>query len=202
MTIPKVIKPHAKPLLPRSKRPAYARVPAPSGLVDPIKRWRELHQLGRQVAAEKDEIEAQIRPVAEDTRQSHCQSKGDVVNTVILETPDGSVRVTNQNRYRAIDPKVMPELKAVFGDETSKLVKSKLRIRFTEEGLKDETLLQKIVEAVGEENLAKYFDIREELSPTDEFHVRRHTDSSFARKANSAIDQGLITPVKQSVRPE
>jgi hypothetical protein len=146
-------------------------------------------------------IEAQIHPVAEEARQTHCQSVGAVVNTVVIEGEGGNVKVTNQRRYKAIDPKVMPDLKGIFG-ETESLIESKLKIRFTEDALVDEELLRRIVEAVGAENLTKYFDIREELSPTESFHVRRHTDSVFAKAANSAISRGLITPVKQSIRPE
>ena len=202
MTIPAVIKPHAKPALPRQGRPAPARIPAPPGLAARISTWLALYAQRRASETEMGDIEAQIRPIAEDARQTHCQAVGAVVNTVVIEGDDGdNVKVKNQRRYKAIDPKVMPDLKGIFG-ETGDLIESKLKIRFTEDALIDEELLKKIVEAVGAENLTKYFDIREELSPTESFHVRRHTDSVFAKAANSAISRGLITPVRQSVRPE
>jgi len=177
----------------KDDKPRFA-VPELSDAVDQWLEAKKMQQDGKslQTAAENsilDEAESRRLEKSLDESKNH--------GTVVI---NDKIMVSAKNAYSAISEDSIDDLKEIFGDEVERFFKEKTSISFSDEALKDETLIDKIADIVGDENIDKFFVVKQCFVTTDAFHDARSTDSATAAKAKEAMDSGLVKPHKSAVR--
>ena len=88
----------------------------------------------------------------------------------------------------------------VFGDQTETYFQEKTSITLTEAALSDETILQKLIAAVGQDKFPLYFDVKQHVAPTEALHQGRATNPELAEKAQKLMDDGVLKPYKAAVK--
>lgn len=177
----------------KSKTPAVEI----SGLEAAIKEWRKADAEMDDAKSRKELAETVILPAAEDQRVKECRTDGEFHSSVKI---NGQILVSTQNRYTNIAVEDRGALEAVFGDKTDTYFKPDMEIKLTDEALKDDTILKKLISAVGEANLSKYFDVKQFISPTETLHEQRTLDPEIEVKAKKLMGQGILKPYKAAVK--
>lgn len=113
---------------------------------------------------------------------------------------DNKIVVSVQNRYSPIQTADYPAFDEVFGARTKDFFKTKTEISLTDAALTDETILQKLIAAVGEEKFGLYFDVTQFVAPTELFHETRTVNAEVGNQADQLIQQGLLRPYKSAVK--
>jgi hypothetical protein len=162
-----------------------------------IKEWLRADKAMSDAKAQKQLAEAVILPVAEEQRVRECRRDGEFHSSVKL---NGQVLVSTQNQYTDIIVEDRANLEKVFGDKTDTYFKPTMEITLTDAALSDEKILQKLIAAVGQENLATYFTIKQSIKPTEQLHEQRTLDPEVAAKAKQLMDQGILKPYKPAVK--
>lgn len=162
-----------------------------------IDAWLKAHADEKDAKARMATAEQDFLGDAEDARVGECRRDGKFHTSVKL---NGQVTVSVQNRYSPIDPKEYGELEKAFGNKAEDFFKSKTEISLTDAALNDETLLQKLIAAVGEDKVATYFNVKQFVQPTELFHETRALNAEVGEKAKKLIDEGIIRPFKASVK--
>lgn len=159
--------------------------------------WMQANADMKDAEARKVAAEAKFLDAAEGLRLSECQRDGKYHSSVKL---NDKVLYGVQNRYSKIPSGDQEKLDEVFGDKSEQFFKSKMEIALTAAALNDEKILQKLIAAVGEDNLNTYFDIEQHIAPTETFHEARSTNPEVAIKANKLIESGVLKPAKASCK--
>ena len=113
---------------------------------------------------------------------------------------NGKVMVSIQNKYSKIAMEVLPRLEEIFGDTFKDYFEEKMDISLTEAALADADLLTKLAEAVGAENIEKYFSVKRYMAPRPNFHHDRLTRKVITTKATKAMEEGILSTPKGSVK--
>ncbi len=183
----------AKPTKGKSTTPSV-EVPA---LEQSIKEWLKADKDMNDAKSRKELAETVILPNAEESRVKECRRDGEFHSSVKL---NGQILVSTQSRYTNILSEDRESLEKVFGDKTDQYFKSEMEITLTDAALKDEKILQKLIAAVGQENLATYFEVKQFIKPTDQLHEQRTLDPEIAGKAKQLMDAGILKPYKAAVK--
>jgi hypothetical protein len=162
-----------------------------------IQDWMQANADMKSAEARKVAAEAKFLDSAEGLRLSECQRDGKYHSSVKLNE---KILYGVQNRYSAIPSEDQEKLDEVFGDKSEQFFKPKMEISLTQAALSDEKILEKLIGAVGADNLKTYFDIEQHISPTETFHEARSTNPEVAVKANKLIDAGVLKPAKASCK--
>lgn len=112
-----------------------------------------------------------------------------------------NVLATIKNKYNDIDFKYYDKLRKIFGESFDVLFKPTLSIEFKDEILQDEKIFNKIIDAVGKENMSKFFKIKKALKPTNEFHIRRFTNSKIKEEYNKLVNENIIKNMGITIKP-
>lgn len=123
---------------------------------------------------------------------------GEPQSSVII---NDKVMVTVQNRYGNTPVEHLPRLTEIFGEKlVGDYFQEKMEIKLTEAALNDPTIMEKLAKAVGAENIEKFFDVKQFVTPRPNFHNDRMTKVEVSTLAHQALDEGLITTPKGSVK--
>lgn len=163
----------------------------------------------KQAKKDKSTAEARQKMLGEDhlvpaAREFHGQHIAggvtSVPTTVKLQTDDGDAVDIDvaKNQYSKVPVSAEPDLKKQFGDDYESFFAKKLDIKLTPTAVGDKEILAKLIQAVGQENFAKYFKVEHILVPTDAFHTARFTTDSD--KAGEVIDEGIVKPYSPAIR--
>lgn len=114
---------------------------------------------------------------------------------------NGKIMISIQERYGKIAIENLPRLCEIFGEEEGQsYFHEKMEITLTEAALADESIMNKLAKAVGDENIEKYFEVKRYMTPRPNFHHDRLTKKSITAKARRAMDEGILTTPKGAVK--
>lgn len=162
-----------------------------------VSQWISAKARKDQAEQELAEAEGDILPKAEVARVEASVNAGSNQTTVVV---NGKLSVSQSVRYRTVKAESVAELQEIFGDNAPRYFRTKLMIKVKDSVAENEALCQALVEAIGAENIGKYFDVTESVEVTEAFHTERSTDPKLAKKANGAIERGLVAPYKAAVK--
>lgn len=169
-------------------------------LADAIKEWVGAKELEKDAKTRLSGAQEEMVPVAEEARRKVCMDSGSYESSVKIKAGDQVVTMSTKNAYSKIPTEMDGDLDEIFGEDKARFFKEKMEISLTEAALADEKIVNKLVEAVGAENLTKYFNIKQFIEPTEALHTQRSTDPKVAAKADVAIGKGILRPYSPSFR--
>jgi hypothetical protein len=169
-------------------------------LSDQVKTWVEAKKNEKDAKARLSGAGEEIKPVAEEARRKICMDTGNYASSVKIKAGGETITMSTKNAYSKIPTEQAPQLDEIFGEDKDKFFKEKMTIALTDAAMNDEEIVNKLVEAVGAENLAKYFDIKQFIEPTEALHTQRSTDAKVAAMADRAINEGVLRPYSPSFR--
>lgn len=162
-----------------------------------VSQWISAKGRMQQAEQELAEAEAEILPKAEEARIEASMTAGSNQTTVVV---NGKLSVSQSMRYRTVKAEAMADLSEAFGENAPRYFRTKLSIKVKETVADNEALCQALVEAVGAENIGKYFDVTESVEVTEAFHTERATNPKMAKRAIDVIARGLVAPYKAAVK--
>lgn len=176
----------------KSKTPDVMR----DDLNEAIEKWLEAHKMEKDSKALKAQAEAAMLDDIEDERVKACRTDGEFHSAVKV---NGKVTVSVQSRYSPIGTEVEEEIKEIAGEKYDEFFKEQTSVALTAAALADETLLGRLMEAVGED-FERYFEVKQAIVPTKAFHEQRATSPEVGEVFNKLRDEGLVKPYKASVK--
>ena len=194
----KLLKKAAKKKAPsksKSKTPTVQR----DDLDEAVEKWLEADKMAKDGKALKEQAEAVLLPEIEDERVKKCREDGEHHSSVKV---NGKVTVSARNAYSKIDATEENEetLRDAVGDRYDEFFKEKTAVALKPSLLDDEEAMSKIIEAVGEENFERFFDVKQHIEVTEAFHKGRATNPKVAEQYETLADEGLVKPSKNSVK--
>jgi CxxC motif-containing protein len=162
-----------------------------------VKRWMKAAASEKQAKTDKAEAEAEFLPAVEDERVSASIGAGTNLTTVIL---NGKLAISKSKRYSPVTKEALPELNEIFGENAKRFFKTRMDVSVKDEWLKSDEKAQELIDAIGAENVQKFFNIKTSVVVTDAFHTERSTNQDVAVKAKKAIDEKLVKPYKAAVK--
>lgn len=168
-----------------------------SELDEAISDWKTASKAEKNAKADKARIELTLLAKAEEERLKVCQSEKTFHSSIRL---NGQVVVSVQNKYKKIDTDDYGDLEKIFGGDTDALFIAKTTIALSPAALADEEIVAKLIKAVGEENFGRYFEVDQQLVPTERLHHERATDPVVAEQFEKAKEEGLIAPYKAAIK--
>jgi len=166
-------------------------------LDDFVKQWIEAAAAEKQAKQDKAEAEAEILPAAEEERLKASLSSGANQSTVIV---NGKLAVSQSKRYTKVPAENLPELREIFGDAAERFFKTRMNVSVKPSIMDNEAKLNELVDAIGAENIEKFFDVVQDIEVTEAFHNARSTDIDVQKKSTRAIEDGLVRPYKAAVK--
>ncbi len=162
-----------------------------------VEQWVDAKSRKDQAEQDIAEAEAEILPRSEEERIKASQAEGANQSTVVV---NGKLAISQNKRFRNITAEALAELQKTFGSDSDRFFRTRTEVKVKESILENEELAAQLTAAIGEENLAKFFDVTETVVASEAFHVERSTNPECSKKAKTCIDQGLITPYKATVK--
>lgn len=194
--IGKLLKKAAKKKSSSKKKSNTPEVDRPD-LTEAISKWKEGSKMEKDGKAMKAQAEGVILPEAEEERVKASMGDGEYHSSVKI---NGEVTVGVQGRYTKIETDCEDEIKEIVGDKYDGWFKEDTKVSLKPALLNDEGAMGKIIEAVGEENFERFFDVAQTIVPTRSFHEARSTDADTKKKFEELSDEGLIKPYKAAVK--
>jgi len=179
----------------KSKTPTVER----DDLTEAIDKWLEADKMAKDGKALKEQAEAVILPEIEDERLQKCREDGEHHSSIKV---NGKITVSARNSYSKIEATEENEgtLREAAGDRFDEFFKEKTSVSLKSSLLEDEEAMTKIIEAVGEENFERFFDVKQHIAVTEAFHKGRATNEKVAEIFENLADEGLVKPSKNSVK--
>lgn len=177
----------------KSKTPQVDR----PDLNDAIDKWLEAAKMEKDAKAMKSQAEGVILPEAEEERVKASQDAGEYNSSVKI---NGKITVSVQSRYTNIGTEHEETLREAAGDRYDEFFKEKTEVSLKPSLLEDEEAMGKIIEAVGEENFARFFDVKQAITPTKAFHEQRSTSKDVRELFERLNDEGIVKPYKAAVK--
>jgi hypothetical protein len=136
-------------------------------------RWLKLHttkeETERELELARDQVLGVVRPWHEET----CARRRAHEPTVVIETKDGTARVSFQDRYTKLPIECEEELRRILGDRYEGLFKRGVSLKVKKEVAEDPARLEQLVvalaESIGAENFASLFEVEQCLIPNTAF---------------------------------
>jgi len=166
-------------------------------LEEAIKKWEEGKKMEKDGKAMRVQAEGVILPEAEEERLRISVTDGKHHSSVRV---NGKVTISTQNKYSPIGTEHEETIRKVVGDKFEEFFKEKTNVSLKPSLLSDEEAMGKIVEAVGEENFMRFFEVKQSLTPTQAFHEQRSTSKEIYEMFESLNDQGIVNPYKAAVK--
>lgn len=165
-----------------------------------IEAWLKAHADLKDAEARKATAEENILPAAEKERIAACRRDGKFYSSVKVENGSSPITVSVQNRYSPISTKDFPTIEEVFGDKAASFFTTKTEISLTDAALNDEKLIEKLIAAVGEDKFNLYFNVKQNVVPTETFHEARAINGEIGNKADVLKANGILKPYKAAVK--
>jgi hypothetical protein len=181
----------------KSEKPVYNI----EDLHESIAQFLEAYKNKSDAEAQQAAAEALILPQAEMERLKFCQDNGKLESTVKFQSPAGDIMISASNAYSKIDPAKEESLRALYGDLFDTYFSLKSEVELSEAALKDENIIGKLVEAVGQENFDRYFKVKQYIAVNKNYHEARSTSTELQTKHEEAAENDLVKCNKSSVKP-
>lgn len=166
-----------------------------------INDWLGAKKQSKNAIAEMNRIGSTLISRAEQELTKHVRANRKYTSTVKLDDGEGNtVSVSATNRYSPMSTESEEELREVYGDEYDKYFAEKTEINLKPEAINNEELLGKLIEAVGEEDFDRFFDVKQSIQTNDRYHEDRIMDPDLADKHQQAVNEGLVSCAKPSVK--
>lgn len=162
-----------------------------------IQDWVKADADKKDAESRKADAESKFLDDAEKARISACRTEGKYHSSVKL---NDEILYGVQNKYAAIKNEDRETLESIFGDKTDTYFTEKTEISLTDAALKDEKILEKLINAVGAENFKTYFEVAQHIAPTEALHEGRAMNPELAEKADKLIEAGILRPNKASCK--
>ena len=152
--------------------------------------------------SDMDRAKSKIQLNLEKIRKDHCINEKKHHGSIKITSESGDVEITfvTVNKYSEIQRQYEARLREIFGDQYNDLFKVNTTIQLSESAKNDDNLMSKIIELVGVENFAKFFDVKQSIEPTEKFHNSKDIDTDIGNKAEVAINEGLIKQYSPSLK--
>jgi hypothetical protein len=136
-------------------------------------RWLKLHAMKEETEREldlaRDQVLGLVRPWHEET----CARRRAHEPTVVIETKDGTARVSFQDRYTKLPLEREEELRRGLGDRYEGFFKRGVSLKVKKEVAEDPARLEQLVvalaESIGADNFASLFEVEQSLIPNTAF---------------------------------
>lgn len=190
--------------------PTKAKDTTPEFVNDTLRKNIELF-----LGAKKDEkkaksqtklAEPKIIKAAEAERVEVCTKAGRYFSS-IKATANGdsgasplTVTISFANKYSKIPTDREEELREVYGEDYDKFFKEATSATLTPIAMEDETFIEKIMEAIGPENFARYFNVEQTIEVSKTYHELRVMDKELAAKHEIATTKGLVKCNKPAIK--
>jgi hypothetical protein len=140
-------------------------------------RWLKLHATKEETERELDLARDQVLEVVCPWHDEACARWRAHEPTVVIETKDGTARVSFQHRYTKLPLEREEELRRVLGDSYEGFFKRGVSLKVKKEIAEDPARLEQLVvalaESIGAENFASLFEVEQCLIPTKAFTETR-----------------------------
>jgi len=144
--------------------------------------------------------EGAIIKAAENARIDECSRTGKYESSHKVSASTGTVTVKFPNRYSKIDPSDEDDLRAIYGEsDYETFFREQTNCAMTQAAMDDEKFIEDMMETLGEEKFARYFEVTSQLAPTKSYHEQRVINKKLAEKHQDAVDQGLVSCTKPSL---
>lgn len=161
-----------------------------------IGQWKQAHRAKKQAESVMKAAEAKILKLGEKARLEAC---GDGHFSSSIKLNDKLI-LSTQNRYSAIPTDHMGRIEELFDEDAEKYFETTTAVALSPAALADENIVAKLIEAVGQENFGRYFEVKQNVKPTVKFHELRSTDPAVREKAETLQDEGILRPAKPSLK--
>lgn len=162
-----------------------------------IKEWLDAAKDLKDAESRKATAEEKILPAAEKARIDACRRDGKYYSSVKVED---LITVSVQNRYSPINTADFPAIEDLFGEKASDFFATKTEISLTDAALNDEKIIEKLINAVGEENFKTFFNVKQNVFPTEVFHEQSAVNAELGKKADALKANGILKPYKAAVK--
>ncbi len=162
-----------------------------------IKDWLKAASDLKDAEARKATAEESILPAAEKARIEACRRDGKYYSSVKVED---LVTISVQNRYSPINTSDFPAIEDLFGEKASDFFSTKTEIKLTDAALNDEKIIEKLINAVGEDNFKTFFEVKQSVVPTEIFHEGSAVNAEIGKKADALKANGILKPYKAAVK--
>lgn len=162
-----------------------------------IAQWIEADKEIKKWDGIRTTAEAQILAFAAPARLAECRRMGKVESTVRL---NGKVSMTQKCQYCSVAATQLPALKEAFGPAADRYFQSKLQLSVTEAAAADKALLGKLIAALGPEEFAKAFAVKQVIEVGEAFHSDFTLNPEIEAKARPFMDTEAIKAYKPSLR--
>ncbi len=167
-------------------------IPLPSGL---LAKHRELYNAAKAAKADlalsEEELLDEVKTQYVDAVKKHY------VNSARLTGDGVRATVSWKDAYTKIPVDQKDELKKLVGEKYNDYFKDINDIAVKPDIASDENSLAELIEAVGPETFAKYFDVSQYIKPTSKFTQERHRE--FTDKTNNELNV-TVKQYKPAVR--
>lgn len=180
------------------KKPSKSKSPSfhESSLDDEVDKWLKGKKMEKDGAAMRKQAENVIIPRAMEEKTKACRDTGEFHSSIDV---NDKIKVKTSSAYSGVDSDEEEAIREVVGDDFESWFKEETEVKFNDSLLKDEDAMEKIIDAIGEENFDKMFTVKQTLKPTKQFHEQRTMDADVEAKAKKLIDEGILRPFKPSV---
>ena len=120
---------------------------------------------------------------------------GDFTKSFIVKGNQHEATFVSSDKFSDIPNEVIEEVKTVLGDDFDNFVKDKTTVTLKPDVLENEVLQKELMDAIGEENFAKYFDVSGKWKVVEGFdkkqykldEEKRQNLKPFIKKAKPSI---------------
>lgn len=148
--------------------------------------------------------EGLLLPKAEEEHLKVCQSQDKYYSSIkIVRDEDGKERkltVSFTNKYSEIPTDSEDDLREIYGGSYDTYFKEQTKVALSDKALNDDSFTDRLVEIVGEEEFEKYFEVKNFIKPTSEYHEHRMRHKDLAKMHQRAVDEGLVKCNKPSIK--
>jgi hypothetical protein len=136
-------------------------------------RWLKLQATQKETERELELARDQVLGVVAPWHEETCARRKAHEPTVVIETKEGTARVSFQDRYSKLPIEREEELRRVLGNSYDGFFKRGVSLKVKKEVAEDPARLEQLVlalaESIGAENFASLFEVEQCLIPTTAF---------------------------------
>lgn len=131
----------------------------------------------------------QISTKAEEERLRISTAGGVNVSSI---TVNGRLTYTRQNRYSIVPEDAADLVRDAMGDDFERYFETCIGLKLTDEAAADESVVGALLEALGEDFIARHFVISQDLKVRKGFHDAFATNEELRERAQPLVDSHVI----------
>jgi hypothetical protein len=136
-------------------------------------RWLKLHATQKETERELELARDQVLGIVAPWHEETCARRRAHESTVVIETKDGTARVSFQDRYSKLPIDREEQLRQVLGAGFDSFFKRGVSLKVKKEVAEDPARLEQLVvvlaESIGADNFASLFEVEQSLIPNTAF---------------------------------